>query len=196
LRHSARIWWRSLRKKTRAAARQAGARKGLLLDEGGRQRGRQRTGIDALATALKLASKDGSGWEMLGELASDENRRRLSGSPEHRLLAGPARNSSRTTWKKLVTATKTDLGDWGFHRRREHRGACRRASEFAGDREDRMIFVRVMPDTAPKREPGFHAYRHPSGKVGFVSAEGDQPARLRPALLRQGCGGRLGRSWA
>src|SRR5882724_11595851 len=32
----------------------------------------KKTGIDALATALNLASKDGSGWEMLGELASDE----------------------------------------------------------------------------------------------------------------------------
>ena len=32
----------------------------------------KKTGIEALATALSLAAKDGSGWETLGEFAADE----------------------------------------------------------------------------------------------------------------------------
>src|SRR5882724_5619484 len=59
-------------KKDRAAlAKLVLAKDFFWLKEEGNAAGKK-TGIDALATALKLASKDGSGWEMLGELASDE----------------------------------------------------------------------------------------------------------------------------
>src|SRR5262249_16415270 len=60
-------------KKDRAAlARLVLAKDFFWMKEEGNAAGKK-TGIDALATALNLAAKDGSGWDMLGELASDES---------------------------------------------------------------------------------------------------------------------------
>ena len=59
-------------KKDRAAlARLVLAKDFFWLKEDGNAAGKK-TGIEALATALSLAAKDGSGWETLGELVSDE----------------------------------------------------------------------------------------------------------------------------
>ena len=59
-------------KKDRAAlAKLVLAKDFFWLKEDGNAAGKK-TGIEALATALSLAAKDGSGWETLGELAADE----------------------------------------------------------------------------------------------------------------------------
>jgi len=134
----------------------------------------KKTGIDALATALKLASKDGSGWEMLGELASDETASVYPDRPN--TVCSPAGPDFKPEeLEKLVTATKTDLGDWGFTSAEniEVRAAAQANSpviEKLG-----MIFVRVMPDTAPNASQDFMRIVTPSGKVGFVAAEAVNP---------------------
>lgn len=134
----------------------------------------KRTGIDALATALSLAAKDGSGWDTLSEFASDETAANYPDRPNTVCSpAGPEFNPQDL--EKLAEATKTDIGDWGFT---SQDGAEVRA---AGQQNAPVIeklgmhFVRVMPDTAPNASQEFMRIVTPSGKVGFVAAEAINP---------------------
>ncbi len=134
----------------------------------------KRTGIDALATALSLAAKDGSGWESLAEFAADETAAPYPDRPNTVCSpAGPDFNPQDL--EKLAETTKTDIGDWGFTAQEgvEVHAAGQQNSpviEKLG-----MQFVRVMPDTAPNASQDFMRIVTPSGKVGFVAAEAINP---------------------
>jgi len=134
----------------------------------------KKTGIEALATALSLAAKDGSGWEMLGEFAADETAAPYPDRPNTVCSpAGPEFNPQDL--EKLAEATKTDIGDWGFTSAdgvevRATASATAPVVEKLG-----MHFVRVMADTAPNANQEFMRVVTPSGKVGFVPAEAINP---------------------
>lgn len=134
----------------------------------------KKTGIDALATALSLAAKDGSGWESLGEFAADETAAPYPDRPNTVCSpAGPEFNAADL--EKLAAATKTDLGDWGFT---SADGVEVRAAALANApviEKLGMQFVRVMADTAPNASQDFMRIVAPSGKVGFVAAEAINP---------------------
>jgi hypothetical protein len=143
------------------------------LQESGNAAGKK-TGIEALATALNLAAKDGSGWESLSEFAADEtaapypDRADTVCSP-----AGPQFNPAEL--EKLAEATKTDIGDWGFT---AADGVEVRATATQNAPVIEMLgmqFVRVMPDLAPNAAQDFMRVVTPSGKVGFVAAEAIYP---------------------
>jgi hypothetical protein len=132
------------------------------------------TGIEALATALSLAAKDGSGWETLGEFAADDTAAPYPDRPNTVCSpAGPQFDVAAL--EKLAETTKTDLGDWGFT---AAEGVEVRASAAANAPVIEtlgMAFVRVMPDTAPNASQDFMRVVAPSGKVGFVPAEAINP---------------------
>jgi hypothetical protein len=134
----------------------------------------KKTGIDALATALNLAAKDGSGWEMLGELASDESAAPYPDRPN--TVCAPAGPEFKPEeFEKLVNDSKTDVGDWGFTASDNIEvHASAQANSPVIEKID-MIFVRVMPDTAPNASQDMMRIVTPSGKVGFVSAEAINP---------------------
>ena len=161
-------------KKDRAAlARLVLARDFFWLKEDGNAAGKK-SGIEALATALSLAAKDGSGWETLGDLRRGRQRAGLSGPPEHCLLSGRPRLQDRGSGKAC-------RDDQDRHRRvglhladdvevRQAAQANSPVIEKLG-----MAFVRVMPDTAPNASQEFMRIVTPSGKVGFVAAEAINP---------------------
>ena len=134
----------------------------------------KKTGIEALATALSLAAKDGSGWESLGEFVADETAQPYPDRPNTVCSpAGPEFNPQDL--EKLAETTKTDVGDWGFTAQDgiEVHAAGQQNSpviEKLG-----MHFVRVMPDTAPNAAQDFIRIVTPGGKVGFVAAEAINP---------------------
>jgi hypothetical protein len=143
------------------------------LQEDGNAAGKK-TGIEALATALSLAAKDGSGWETLAEFAADETAQPYPDRPNTVCApAGPEFNTQEL--EKLAETTRTDIGDWGFTATdgvEVHATAAQNAPviEKLG-----MQFVRVMPDTAPNASQDFMRVVAPSGKVGFVAAETINP---------------------
>jgi len=143
------------------------------LQETGNAAGK-RTGIEALATALNLAAKDGSGWESLSEFAADEtaapypNRPNTVCSP-----AGPEFNPAEL--EKLAETTKTDIGDWGFTAADGVEVRATATQNSAVIEKLGMQFVRVMPDVAPNAAQDFMRIVAPSGKVGFVAAEAIHP---------------------
>jgi hypothetical protein len=134
----------------------------------------KKSGMEALATALNLAAKDGSGWDMLAELATDESAQDYPDRPN--TVCSPAGPEFKPEeFEKLVNDTKTDVGDWGFTAAENievHASAQANAPviETIG-----MIFVRVMPDTAPNASQDMMRIVTPSGKVGFVAAEAINP---------------------
>lgn len=161
-------------KKDRAALAKMVLAQGFFwMKEAGNATGK-RTGIDALATALGIAAKDGSGWERLGEFATDETAENY---PERANTvcspAGPEFNPQEL--EKLAEATKTDIGDWGFTAQDgvEVRGAAQQNAPVV--EKLGMQFVRVMADTAPNASQEFIRVVTPSGKVGFVTAEAINP---------------------
>ena len=134
----------------------------------------KKTGIEALATALSLAAKDGSGWETLGELVSDETAAPYPDRPN--TVCSPSGPQFKVEdLEKLVDATKTDIGDWGFTSQENIEVKASAQADAAVIDKIGMIFVRVMPDTAPNASQDFMRIVAPSGKVGFVSAEAINP---------------------
>jgi hypothetical protein len=134
----------------------------------------KKTGIDALATALSLAAKDGSGWESLGEFANDETAAPYPERPN--TVCSPAGPDFKPEdLEKLANDTKTDIGDWGFTSTDavEVHGAAQQNSSVI--EKLGMQFVRVMPDMAPNASQDFMRVVTPTGKVGFVAAESINP---------------------
>ncbi len=161
-------------KKDRAAlAKLVLAKEFFWLKEDGNAAGKK-TGIEALATALSLAAKDGSGWETLGELVADETAAPYPDRPN--TVCSPSGPQFKVEdLEKLVEATKTDPGDWGFTAQENIEvKASAQANAPVVDKIG-MIFVRVMPDTAPNASQEFMRVVTPSGKVGFVPAETINP---------------------
>jgi hypothetical protein len=134
----------------------------------------KKTGIEALATALSLAAKDGSGWESLGEFVADETAQPYPDRPNTVCSpAGPEFNPQDL--EKLAETTKTDVGDWGFTSSDGIEVRATAAQNAPVIEKLGMQFVRVMPDTAPNASQDFMRIVTPSGKVGFMAAEAINP---------------------
>jgi hypothetical protein len=161
-------------KKDRAAlAKLVLAKDFFWLKEEGNAAGKK-TGIEALATALSLAAKDGSGWETLGELVSDETASPYPDRPN--TVCSPAGPDFKMEdLEKLVTATKTDISGWGFTAQENIEVKATAQANAPVVEKIGMIFVRVMPDLAPNASQEFMRIVTPSGKVGFVPAEAINP---------------------
>ena len=145
----------------------------------------KKTGIEALATALSLAAKDGSGWETLSELVSDETAMPYPDRPN--TVCSPAGPDFKAEeLEKLANATKTDIGDWGFTAQDNIEVQATAQPNAPVIDKLGMIFVRVMPDTAPNASQEFIRIVDPGRQGRLCAGRGDQPPRLRPALLRQG----------
>jgi len=161
-------------KKDRAAlAKLVLAKDFFWMKEEGNAAGKK-TGIEALATALSLAAKDGSGWETLSEFVSDETASPYPDRPN--TVCSPAGPDFKTEdLEKLVAATKTDIGEWGFTAEENIEVKASALANAPVIEKIGMIFVRVMPDLAPNASQEFMRIVTPSGKVGFVPAEAINP---------------------
>ena len=161
-------------KKDRAAlAKLVLAKDFFWLKEEGNAAGKK-TGIEALATALSLAAKDGSGWETLSEFVSDETASPYPDRPN--TVCSPAGPDFKTEdLEKLVAATKTDIAEWGFTAEENIEVKASAQANASVIEKIGMIFVRVMPDLAPNASQEFMRIVTPSGKVGFVPAEAINP---------------------
>ena len=161
-------------KKDRAAlAKLVLAKDFFWMKEEGNAAGKK-TGIEALATSLSLAAKDGSGWETLSEFVSDETASPYPDRPN--TVCSPAGPDFKTEdLEKLVAATKTDIAEWGFTAEENIEVKASAQANASVIEKIGMIFVRVMPDLAPNASQEFMRIVTPSGKVGFVPAEAINP---------------------
>ena len=161
-------------KKDRAAlAKLVIAKDFFWLKEDGNAAGKK-TGIEALATALSLAAKDGSGWETLAAFAEDDTAQPYPDRPN--TVCSPAGPDFKIEdLEKLAETTKTDVGDWGFTSAPDTEVRSAAQANAPVIEKLGLIFVWVIPDTAPNASQEFMRVVTPSGKVGFVQAEAINP---------------------
>jgi len=134
----------------------------------------KKTGIEALATALSLAAKDGSGWDTLAEFAADETAAPYPDRP-NTICAPAGPEFDVQALEKLAESSKTDVGDWGFTAADGVEVRATASQNAPVIEKLGMQFVRVMPDMAPNASQDFMRVVAPSGKVGFVAAEAINP---------------------
>jgi hypothetical protein len=145
------------------------------MGEKGDKADKKKPGIDNLAKAIELDSKEAPGWEVLGAASNDP-----TGSPfpdRKDTICSPADPTfNQQELEALAKATGTDEGDWAFPTQtglEVHSGAQPNSPvvEKLG-----LHFVRVMQDNGPgdQQSPMLKVVT-PSGKTGFVPAEALSP---------------------
>ncbi len=142
------------------------------MGEKGDKADKRKPGIDNLAKAIQLDSKDGPGWEALAGYASDP-----TGTPfpnrKDTICAPADPNYNAKELEDLAKATGTQESDWGYP---TQPGVEMRASaqpnapvvEKLG-----MHFIRVMPDAQGGGE--MIQVVAPSGKTGFIAGDAINP---------------------
>jgi hypothetical protein len=148
------------------------------MGEKGDKANKKKPGIDNLAAAIGLDAKDGSGWEMLVEVASETT---LEPVPDRKgIMCAPANPTfDENAFQQLVKTTGTEFSDWGYPAKA---GIEVRATAQANapiiDRLG-MYLVRVIEEqptgAAPQQPPAFLRVVTPSGKTGFVAADAVAP---------------------
>jgi hypothetical protein len=145
------------------------------MGEKGDKADKKKPGIDNLAKAIELDSKEAPGWEVLGAASNDP-----TGAPfpdRKDTICSPADPTfNQQELEALAKATGTDEGDWAFPTQaglEVHSGQQPNSPvvEKLG-----LHFVRVMQDNAPgdQQSPMLKVVT-PSGKTGFVPAEALSP---------------------
>jgi hypothetical protein len=149
-----------------------------------------KSGIDNLVVAMNLGDKDGPGWEVLAEYASDETTSPLS--DQQNLICSPADPTfSEADLEAVAAATQTDPSDWGYLLTdgvevRDSALPDAKVIEKLG-----LHFVRVMPDTTPLASvSSLLRIVTPSGKVGYIPV-----AAIAPLGNDQLCYAKDGDGW-
>jgi hypothetical protein len=160
-------------RKDRAALARMVVAKGFFWEREDGKPAPKKSGIDILAQALRLAAKDGSGWDALAGFASEGTAAPL---PERKdVLCTPASPTfDERELEELAQTTQTDPLEWGYPLRadvevRETPNASAPVVEKLG-----MHFVRVLDeDTQSAANTAGEWLRivAPSGTVGFIPAD-------------------------
>jgi hypothetical protein len=147
------------------------------MGEKGDKANKRKPGIDNLAAAIDLDSKDGGGWDILAEAANETT---LEPIPDRKgVMCSPASPSyDQKGAAQNAKATGTDFADWGFPIKG---GADVHAAAQANSpviEKIGSVLVRVMPEEPPPGAQGntppppgstFVRVVTPSGKVGYVA---------------------------
>lgn len=135
----------------------------------------KKSGIDNFAAAIGLDAKDGSGWLILADYASDPtaspvgDRRDLLCAPGEPLFDDQALEA-------VAQATETDIGEWGYPLADGIEVRSSAMPEAKVEQKLGLYFVRVMPDDSPlTAAANFLRIVTPSGKLGFIPADSIAP---------------------
>lgn len=162
-------------KKDRRALAGLVSRNFFWMGEKGDQADKKKPGVDNLAKAMGLDGKDADGWDSLAGYASDPTTMPFTERKD--TVCAPAEpDFNGEEFDKLLQATGTDDGDWGYPLQagiEVHAGAQPNTPvvEKLG-----MHFVRVMDDnSAGNSQTPMLKVVTPSGKTGFVAADAISP---------------------
>lgn len=151
---------------------------------------KRKSGIDNLARAIGLDAKDGSGWELLNEYATEPTAAELPN--QKGILCAPALPGiDPKAFQALVESTGTDPSEWGFpiNGGLDVHAAAQPSSPVT--EKLGMVLVRVLPDQ--QQNPDAPALLHvatPSGKSGYVDAQ-----QLSPLGSDEMCYSKDGGGW-
>jgi hypothetical protein len=150
----------------------------------------KKSGLDNFAAAIGLDAKDGSGWEVVADYATEPSAAAVGDRQD--LVCSPAMPIfSEDEFLEAVKATGTDLAEWGFPFKdgieaRETAKPDSKVVEKLG-----MHFVRAMPDTsAPESDAAMLRIVIPAGTVAYIKADD-----LSPLGVDQLCYLKEGGAW-
>ncbi|MGA7405289.1 MAG: hypothetical protein WBW67_10945 [Pseudolabrys sp.] len=143
------------------------------LGEKGDRADKRKSGVDNLAAALGLNSKDGAGWDMLASFAEDPTGSPL---PEHKgTLCAPADPTfDGKAFNDLMQATQTDPGDWAYPVADGVEVRTMPQPNAPVIEKLAAAFVRAMPEDGPNI-PTFLRVVTPAGKTGYVLVDSVAP---------------------
>src|SRR5215831_1613404 len=161
-------------RKDRAALARLVAANFFWMGEKGDKADKKKSGIDNLAAAIDLDSKDGLGWQGLAEAAKEAT---LEPVPERKgVMCSPANPKfDEKAADEVAKDAGTDPSEWGYPSKPDvevHGAAQANAPviEKLG-----LNLVRVMPEPpasgAPEPQSSFIRVVTPSGKVGFIAED-------------------------
>jgi hypothetical protein len=134
---------------------------------------KSKSGVDNLAKAIDLDSKDGSGWDTLASYADESTAQPLP--DQQGVICAPANPTiDPKAFEALLQATQTEPQDWGYPNTAGVE--MRSAPQPNGPVVEKLglTLVRVLPDSAPPTEPNQPAFLHlaaPSGKTGYAAMD-------------------------
>jgi hypothetical protein len=162
-------------RKDRAALARLVVRNFFWMGEKGDKADKKKAGIDNLAAAIDLDNKDGSGWDALAEAANEAT---LEPVPDRKgIMCAPANPKfDEMAADQMAKDTGTDPSEWGYPAKPDVQVRAAAKADAPVIEKLGPNLVRVMPEPqaagAPEQEPQFLRVVTPSGKVGFVPAEG------------------------
>jgi hypothetical protein len=161
-------------RKDRAALARLVVNNFFWMGEKGDKANKKKSGIDNLAAAIGLDSKDGDGWETLAAAANETT---LEPLPDRKgIMCSPAIPTfDEAAAEQLAKDTGTDPGDWGYPSKpgvEVHAAAKDNAPVIEKLGQN---LLRIMPEQpaagAQQQESPFVRVVTPSGKVGYVLEE-------------------------
>jgi hypothetical protein len=159
------------------------------LGEKGDRADKRKSGVDNLAAALGLNSKDGAGWDILASFAEDPTGSPL---PEHKgTLCAPADPTfDGKAFNDLMQATQTDPGDWAYPVADGVEVRTMPQPNAPVIEKLAAAFVRAMPEDGPIFLPSCASSRRPAKLVMCWWTLSRQSAMTRSATSRMQADGR------
>jgi len=151
----------------------------------------KKSAIENLAAALHLDAADGSGWEMLAELAAASN---AAPDPDRRrvVCAPAAPTFDDDAFDELVAATRTDADEWGYPTAPDVEVRADPAAAASVIEKLGLHLVHMPSSDAPAKNPDWVRVVTPSGKAGFAAATAIMPLPSdQICYIKEGAGWRI-----
>jgi hypothetical protein len=147
---------------------------------------KRKSGIDNLAAAIDLDDKEGSGWFVIAQAATETSLEPMQ--QKRGVLCSPANPIfDEKAADQLLKATSTNELDWAFPTKPgiDVHASAQPNSPIVGKLG--MYLIRVMPEEPPAgnqaTESPFVRVVMSNGKVGYVAAEFLSPIQAGPSPL-------------
>lgn len=174
-------------KKDRAGLAKLVTQNFFLLDGDKDAADKKKAGIDNLAKAIDLDSKDGQGWSLLAAYAAEPT---AEPDPDHTgVICAPAGPTlDEDALEALAQQTQTDPSEWGYPAKDglEVRSAAKNDAPVTDKLG--LYLVRIYPDDS--QDSDYLRVVLPSGKTGYVANE-----QLLPLASEQMCYVKNAASW-
>lgn len=163
----------AVKKRDRAALAPLTVAQGFFWDRDNGDAGKGKPGLDVLAAALGLTSKDAVGWDILGAFADDPS---AGSSQSHKnAVCSPADpRFDAKAFDALLKETQTDVSEWGYPVSPgiEVHATGQASAPVVGKLG--LTFVRVMPEENAGN-PAYLRVLMPNGKLGYVTVDSLAP---------------------
>ena len=163
----------AVKARDRAALAPLTVAQGFFWDRESGDAGKGKAGVDALAAALGLTSKDAVGWDILGAFADDSSA--APSQTRKNAVCAPADPRFDTkAFDTLLKDTQTDVTEWGYPLSLgiEVHAAPQASAPVIGKLG--LTFVRVMPEERATN-PAYLRVLMPNGKPGYITIDSLAP---------------------